>query len=183
MNMLGGYNGERSRLSLAGLIGAIVGSFFLVSFVEAQKGTVISNTTENPVRVKAVDNPAHQPYRIGVSLQETATVPAGKIFVIEHLSGRLMVESNAGATGPCRIHYLAFGSGGEPIDVIPVYMGSAQGLNTEFSFFSFSQPIKSYAGPNSDVGGATAGLSMHCKSFPVFDSRIVFSGYLVDVSN
>lgn len=162
------------------LIGLI---FFAAIEVKAQKGTIITNPPDNPVNVKSVDNPALQRYSVGVALQSTATVPAGKIFVIEHISGRLMIESNVGATGPCRVHYLAIGTGGESIDVIPVYMGSAQGLNNEFSFFSFSQPVKAYVGPNSDFGGATAGLSAHCKSFPVFDSRIVFSGYLVDVAN
>lgn len=173
----------RNKLSGSGLLTAMIGLLLVVTNVEAQKGTIITNTTENPVRVRSVDNPALSRYQIGISLGQTATVPDGKIFVVEHMSGSLMIGSNAGATGPCRIHYLALGTGDVSIDVVPTFMGSAQGLNTEFSFFSFSQTVKAYVGPNSDFGGSTAGLASDCKSFPVEHSRITFTGHLVDASD
>ena len=170
-----------NKFPVWGLLAVMTASLLTASNVSAQKGTIVVNTAENPVRVKAVDNPALGRYQVGLSLGQIANVPDGKIFVIEHISGSLMIELNAGATGPCRIHYLAFGTGNVSIDVVPTYMASAKVISSEFSFFSFSQSVKAYVGPNSDFGGVTSGLSSHCKS--VEHSRIAFTGYLVDIAN
>lgn len=162
---------------------AFLGILLITGSVLAQKGTVITNTADNPVRVKAVDNPAYNRYQVITELGDISSVPAGKIFVIEHISGSLMIESAAQATGTCRVYSLALSTGAVPLDVIPTYMGSAPGLNTQYSFFSFSQPVKAYVGPGSDFGGLTSGLSSDCKDFPLFFSRIAFFGYLVDAVN
>lgn len=114
---------------------------------------------------------------------ETKSVPLGKTFVVEHISGHYQIGSPFGAAGPCRIVRLAIPVGGESIDVIPVYMFTANGGTQDLNLFSFSQPYKGYITQGSDVpGSATSNLSQYCNSFPVMYSRVVFSGYLVDVN-
>jgi len=164
----------------------IWGSLFffpLVGHAQKTSTVVVGNTTANPVPVKRTDNPAFQPYKIGVEWGEIKSVPLGKTFVVEHISGFYQIGSAFGAAGPCRIMRLAIPVGGESIEVIPVHMGTANGVTQEVNFFSFSQPYKGYITQGSDVpGSATSNLSQYCNSFPLMYSRVVFSGYLVDVN-
>ena len=157
--------------------------FQITGFTQKSSNVVVTNTTANPVPVRRADNPAFQAYKIGVEWGETKSVPVGKTFVVEHISGHYQIASPFGAAGPCRIMRLAIPVGGESIDVVPVSMGTAPGLGQDVNFFSFSQQYKGYIAQGSDVPGfATSSLTQYCNSFPVFYSRVVFSGYLVDVN-
>lgn len=163
-----------------------VGALFLfqiTGFSQKSSNVVVTNTSGNPVPVKRADNPAYQAYKIGVEWGETKSVPLGKTFVVEHISGHYQIGSAFAAAGPCRIMRLAIPVGSESIDVVPAYMGTAPGLTQDINFFSFSQQYKGYITQGSDVPGfATSSLTQYCNSFPVFYSRVVFSGYLVDVN-
>ncbi len=171
-----------SKIGLVVIIGVIV---LFASVGNAQKNStvIVGNTSASAVPVKRADNPAFQPFRIGVEWGETKSVPLGKTFVVEHISGYYQIGSPFGAAGPCRIMRLAIPVGGEAIDVIPTYMGTANGGTQDVHLFAFSQPYKGYISQGSDVpGSATSNLSQYCNSFPVMYSRVVFSGYLVDVN-
>lgn len=174
------------KLSFNTWTAAVFAAFFLfqiTGFAQKSSNVVVTNTTANPVPVRRADNPAFQSYKIGVDWGETKSVPAGKTFVVEHISGHYQIGAPFGAAGPCRIMRLAIPVGGESIDVVPVYMGTATGLGQDVNFFSFSQQYKGYITQGSDVpGSATSSLSQYCNSFPVSYSRVVFSGYLVDVN-
>ena len=171
-----------SKIGLVAILGAIV-SFAAVGNAQKNSTVIVGNTSASAVPVKRADNPAFQPFRIGVEWGETKSVPLGKTFVVEHISGYYQIGSPFGAAGPCRIMRLAIPVGGEAIDVIPTYMGTANGGTQDVNLFAFSQPYKGYISQGSDVpGSATSNLSQYCNSFPVMYSRVVFSGYLVDVN-
>ena len=50
----------RITFSIASVFVAIFVSLLISTEASGQKGTIIANTIENPVRVKSVDNPALQ---------------------------------------------------------------------------------------------------------------------------
>ena len=71
----------RQIVNIKGL--AILGGILLFSlsgYAQKNSNVVVTNTTTNPVPVKRADNPAFQPFRIGVEWGETKSVPLGKTF-------------------------------------------------------------------------------------------------------
>ena len=149
----------------------------------AQTEVRVNNKAGDAVAVKSVDEPARRAYSVAFEMNASPlpSVPAGKTFVIEHISGHIRVPSAFGAAGPCRFMQLSFIVGSE-IDVVPVFMGTAAGLSNDFNFFTISQPVRAYATQNSDIGGAGYSLSQYCSGFPG-SSRIVLTGYLVNDNN
>jgi hypothetical protein len=149
----------------------------------AQTEVRVANKVGDAVAVKSVDEPARRAYSVAFAMNANPlpTVPAGKTFVIEHISGHIRVPSAFGAAGPCRFMQLSFIVGSE-IDVVPVFMGTATGLNNDFNFFTISQPVRAYATQNSDIGASSFSLSQYC-SGPASSSNIVLTGYLVNDSN
>lgn len=177
------------RLAVSSGICALLGLLIIASphntYAQQTKAVQVTNDTTNPVPTKNVENPARNAFQVAFELlgSNPATVPAGKIFVIEHISGAIRVESQFNAPVPCRIRQLSISTGSlHPIDVIPIYMGTGQGLNGDVNFFSISQPVRVAARPGSELGGASMSLGQYCNSFPLMWSNIVFTGYLVDAN-
>jgi hypothetical protein len=148
-------------------------------YAQADKTVVVVNTAANPVPVRSVDVPAPiQPYQAVIDGSSLPTVPAGKLLVIEHVSGHYRVPSASGSAGPCRILQLSLllGSGGD-IDVVPVFMGTGTGINSDVNFFTFSQAVRSYVTAGSEFGAANYVGSQYCSGFPTV-SHVVVSGHL-----
>lgn len=147
----------------------------------AQTDVTVTNPKTNPVLIRDVDNDARRPYQVSFSIGQPTlpTVPAGKVFVIEYVSGTIRVPSTTGLSAPCRFMQLSFVFGGlTDIDVLPVYMGTVQSINnTDVNFFTISQRVHTIGLANSDLGGTSYSLSPGCNSGPTF-SHVVLSGHL-----
>jgi len=147
----------------------------------AQTEVTVTNPKSDPVLVRDVDNDARLPYQVSFSIGQPTlpTVPAGKVFVIEYISGTIRVPSTTGSATPCRFMQLSFGLGnGSDTDVLPVSMGTAQSINnTDINFFTISQRVQIYGLANSDLGGTSYSLAGTCNSGPT-SSHIVLSGHL-----
>jgi hypothetical protein len=147
----------------------------------AQTDVTVTNPKSNPVLIRDVDNDARRPFQVSFSIGQSTlpTVPAGKIFVIEYISGQVRLPSTTGSQMPCRFMQLSFGLGnGSDTDVLPVYMGTAQSVsNTDLNFFTISQRVQVYGLSNSDLGGTSYSLSSGCTGAPTF-SHISLSGHL-----
>jgi hypothetical protein len=146
----------------------------------AQTDVTVTNPRSNPVLVRDVDNDARRPFQVQFSIGQATlpTVPAGKVFVIEYISGTIRVPSTTGSTLPCQFRQLSFVLGQTDIDVVPVSMGSSQSINnTDLNFFTISQRVQLYAPANADLGGTSYALSQGCTSGPT-SSHIVLTGHL-----
>ena len=163
------------------LFGLAVVVFLMAGSAGAQTDVTVTNPKTSPVLVRDVDNDARRPYQVSFSIGQPTlpTVPAGKVFVIEYVSGTIRVPSTTGSASPCRFMQLSFGLGnGSDTDVLPVYMGTAQSINnTDINFFTISQRVQTYGLANSDLGGTSYSLAAGCNSGPTF-SHIVLSGHL-----
>jgi len=159
--------------------------------VDAQKSVVVENTTANPVPVVISNNTPLNPLSVrtvgpvapfstsfALGQPPAPAIPAGKLFVVEHISGNIRLPSVSGG-GPCRILGLSFLLGTAQIDVIPVFMGSISSAGIDSNFFSFSQPVRAYV-PSSDLGLTIFARSDPCTGAPT-SSLIVWNGHLVDV--
>jgi hypothetical protein len=155
-------------------------SFSAAALAQTPTQVRVTNKIGDAVAVKAVDNPGRHAFQVGFELNgaNPPEVPAGKVFVVEHISGNIRVPSAFGAPGPCRFHQLSLFLGID-IDVVPVHMGTSPGLSNDFNFFTISQPVRAYATQGSQLGGASLSLSQHCSGFPTW-SRIVLTGHLVN---
>lgn len=159
-----------------------------VSFGQTAKDVNVVNTTAAPVPVKAVDDPARRAFQIGfeVNTGTPVSTPAGKIFVVEHVSGSFRLKTVSGSTSPCRFFELGLpisGVQGSPqtYELIPTEMGTAASIGFDLSFYSINHPMKLYLQQNSELGGMNFSIGGNCAPSPIFNSRIVLSGYLVDM--
>jgi len=61
----------------------------------------VAKPRSNPVLVRDVDNDARRPFQVQFSIGQTTlpTVPAGKVFVIEYISGTIRVPNPQGLAG------------------------------------------------------------------------------------
>ncbi|MEO6334720.1 MAG: hypothetical protein ABIO91_07020 [Pyrinomonadaceae bacterium] len=157
-------------------------------FGQASKEVVVTNTAAAPVLVKSVDDPARRALQLGfeVNSPNTVTTPVGKIFVVEHVSGTFRLKTQAGATMPCKFFELALPVSGtqaslpESYQLIPTDMGTTPSLGFDLSFYSINHAMKLYFRPATELGGMSFTMGGSCTSSPIFYSRIVLSGYLVD---
>jgi hypothetical protein len=80
-----------------------------VILAQGPKDVVVTNTASAPALVKSVDDPARRAFQLGfeVNGQNPATTPAGKIFVVEHVSGTFRLKTQSGSTTPCKFFELA----------------------------------------------------------------------------
>lgn len=166
---------------------AIVLSFQHASLAQTGKDVVVTNTPTSPIPIRSVDDPARRAFQLGFEVNgpNLVTTPAGKIFVVEHVSGSFRLNTVAGSASPCRFLQLGLpfsGATGPPeaLELVPTLMGVAPGGSNDFSFLSINHPMKFYIRPNSEIGGVNSLLGGSCTSSPIFSSRIVLSGYLVD---
>lgn len=158
------------------------------SFAQTAKDVTVVNTTAAPVPVKSVDDPARRAFQIGFEVNGATPVstPAGKIFVIEHVSGSFRLKTTSGSSTPCRFFELGLPVSGvqgvtEAIELIPTDMGTAASIGFDLSFYSINHPMKLYMRPNTELGGMNFSMGGSCAPSPIFNSRIVLSGYLVDM--
>ena len=158
------------------------------SFAQTSKDVNVVNTTSAPVPVKSVDDPARRAFQVGFEVNGATPVstPAGKIFVIEHVSGSFRLKTVTGSTTPCRFFELGLPVSGvqgttETIELIPTDMGTAASIGFDLSFYSINHPMKLYMRPGTELGGMNFSMGGSCAPSPIFNSRIVLSGYLVDM--
>ena len=132
---------ERSFKTWTAAVFGVLFLFQITGFAQKSSSVVVTNTTANPIPVRRADNPAFQAYKIGVEWGETKSVPVGKTFVIEHISGFYQIVSPVGAAGPCRIMRLAIPVGGESIDVVPRLYGNRGRTGTRCKFLLLQSTI------------------------------------------
>ena len=156
---------------------------------QAPKETVIINPVTSPVNVRSVDEPARRAYQVGfeINTPNPVTTPAGKIFVVEHVSGSVRLKTVSGATTPCRFFELALpvvGVQGSPVEsfsLTPTEMGTSASVGFDVSFYSINNPMKLYIRPGTDLGGMNFAIGGSCTPSPILNSRIILSGYLADM--
>src|SRR5688572_15911929 len=80
----------------------------IVAFGQGAKEVIVANTPAAPVPVKSVDDPARRAFQLAfeVNSPNTVTTPAGKIFVVEHVSGNFRLGTASGGANPCRFFQL-----------------------------------------------------------------------------
>lgn len=155
---------------------------------QASKDVVVVNTAAAPALVKSVDDPARRAFQLGFEVNgpNTVTTPAGKIFVVEHVSGTFRLKTQSGATTPCKFFELGLpvsgiqGSLPETYQLIPTEMGTAPSVGFDVSFYSINHAMRLYMRPNSELGAMSFAIGGSCTASPILNSRIVLSGYLVD---
>jgi hypothetical protein len=171
--------------------------FFLVTsfaicattaFAQTAKDVTVVNTAAAPVPVKSVDDPARRAFQIGFEVNAATPVstPAGKIFVVEHVSGSFRLKTVTGSTTPCRFFQLSLPVSGvqgtfESFEIIPTEMGTTSSIGFDVTFHSINHPMKLYLRQNTDLGGMNFLMGGSCAPSPILNSRIVLSGYLVDM--
>ena len=155
---------------------------------QGAKEVIVANTSAAPVPVRSADDPARRAFQVGFEPNSgnTVTTPAGKIFVVEHVSGSFRLGTTSGSTNPCRFFQLSLPVSGiagppESIELIPTIMGTAPSVSNDITFLSLSQPMKFYIRQNTEIGGVSYSISGGCIVSPLLNSRIVLSGYLVDM--
>ena len=159
-----------------------------VSSGQTSKDVTVVNTTAAPVPVRSVDDPARRAFQIGFEVNGAAPVstPAGKIFVVEHVSGSFRLKTVSGSATPCRFFELGLPVSGvqgapEVFEIIPTEMGTAPSIGFDVSFYSINHPMKIYFRQNSDLGAMNFSIGGSCTASPILNSRIVLSGYLADM--
>jgi hypothetical protein len=167
----------------------------------AQKNVVVDNTNANPVPAVITNTPATpvpvvisnntptnplsvrdvgplEPFSTSFAVGQppTPAIPAGKLFVVEHISGNLQVPSLVGG-GPCRILGLSFLLGTAQVAVVPVFMGLISSGGIDTNYFTISQPVRAYvpSGPN---GITISAVTDPCNGS--WTGQIVWNGHLVD---
>lgn len=179
-------------MRIAGLfIFAFVIAIAAPAFVCAQtaKDVNVVNPTTAPVNVRSVDEPARRAYQVGfeINTPNPVTTPAGKIFVVEHVSGNVRLKTVSGATTPCKFFELGLpviGIQGSPVEsfsLTPTDMGTAPSIGFDLSFYSINNPVKFYIHPNTDLGAMNYSIGGSCMASPIMNSRIVLSGCLADM--
>ena len=169
----GGIKFSDGSVQTTSASGALVG----VSHDETLMG---SGTTasplgvSSPLMVRDLDNPTRQPVHFSQSLgDEPFTVPAGKLLVIEFVSGAIRVVDDVqfrdrgtfpitfsdSSGGQFRVHFLVG-------DITTVFPGSFT--------YGISQMVKLYAGPGTVVRLFGSGSTFSFASLSM-------SGYFVDV--
>ncbi|MEP6704818.1 MAG: hypothetical protein ABJB34_08435 [Acidobacteriota bacterium] len=159
-----------------------------VSFGQASKDVVVTNTAAAPALIKSVDDPARRAFQLGFEVNGPNTVmtPSGKIFVVEHVSGTFRLKTQSGSATPCKFFELALpvsgvqGSLPESYQLIPMDMGTTPSLGFDVSFYSINHAMKLYFRPSTELGGMSFAMGGSCTASPILYSRIVLSGYLVD---
>jgi len=174
-----------------GLFLIIVGGLMLMPDSAAGQGSkevIVTNTSANAVPVRAVDDAARRAFQLGfdVNTGNTVTTPAGKIFVVEHVSGSFRLGTTSGATTPCRFLQIGLPISGitgppEAVEIIPTVMGTTASVGNDVTFLSINHPMKFYVRQNTEIGGVNSVLGGNCTASPIMNSRIVLSGYLVDM--
>src|SRR6266498_1313751 len=148
----------------------------------------VGNPVDAPVPVRDTENPARQPYQTSFNprIADFPTVPDGKLFVIEYVSGRILTETPLGTDPPCRLLVFGFGTRPDLSSSIlehyftPTLTGSVPGVGSvTVSTYIISQQTRLYA-------GSRTGFARFASAGPVcgpntFEGRITLSGYLVDV--
>ncbi len=156
-------------------------------FSQPAKEVIVTNTRAAPVLVRAVDNPARRAFQLAfeVNSGNTVTTPAGKIFVVEHVSGTFRLGTVSGAASPCRFLQLGLPVSGitgppEALEFIPTLMGTVPSISNDITFLTINHPMKFYIRENTDIGGVNAVFGGSCTPTPIVFSRMVLSGYLVN---
>jgi hypothetical protein len=174
-------------LSLSVTVLAFLVSIAVTANGQGPKDVNVINSASAPVPVRSVDEPAKRAFQLAfeINTPTPVTTPAGKIFVVEHVSGTVRMGTVSGSTQPCRFLQLGFpvsGTSGAPeaLELIPTLMGTAASIGMDISFQSINHPMKFYIRPNMEIGGANFVLGGACTASPIIFSRMVFSGYLVD---
>lgn len=94
----------------------VTGTTTITGDVTLAPGTsvAINNTPDAPVPARDVDNPARQPFQMrveyGFNPAPAPSVPNGKLFVIEYVSGSLRTETPVGTEPFCRLITIGFGT-------------------------------------------------------------------------
>ncbi len=158
------------------------------SLGQTAKDVTVVNTPAAPVPVRSVDDPARRAFQIGFEVNSPTPVstPAGKIFVVEHVSGSFRLKTVSGSSTPCSFFELGLPSSGvqgtfEVLELIPTAMGTTPSIGFDLSFYSINHPMKFYLRQNTDLGPMNFSMGGGCAPSPIFNSRIVLSGYLVDM--
>ena len=155
---------------------------------QASKEVIVANTAAAPALVKSVDDPARRGFQLGFEVNgpNSVTTPAGKIFVVEHVSGTFRLKTQSGSATPCRFFELGLpvsgvqGSLPESYELIPTDMGTTASVGFDLTFYSINHAMKLYLRPNTELGAMSYVIGGNCTASPIFSSRIVLSGYLVD---
>ena len=149
----------------------------------------------DPIPIQNVDRPANQPVveailpilhegmKRTISPLKILTVPAGKLLIIEHIS---LFSWGSGCqdppdTGVAMIIYAKLSTGGPRIphgmSIAKVLLDPDE-IDEQHSIYSLSQPVRIYAGPETDVEVNLI------RNHPVGDCNQVYtvtiSGYYVD---
>jgi hypothetical protein len=159
-----------------------------VTSAQQSKDVTVVNPPDNPVNVRSVDDPARRAFhaQFEVNTPNPVVVPAGKIFVVEHVSGSFRLKTIQGATTPCKFYELALPNAGVqgifiPINFTPTDMGTAASVGFDVSFYTLNNPMKFYVRPGAELGPMNFSIGGSCPASPILNSRIVLSGYLVDM--
>jgi len=158
------------------------------TLAQSSKDVVITNTVAAPALVKSVDDPARRAFQLGfeVNSPNTVTTPAGKIFVVEHVSGTFRLKTQSASATPCKFFELGLpvsgiqGSLPESYQLIPVDLGTTPSVGFDVSFYSINHAMKLYFRPSTELSGMNFVMGGSCTASPILNSRIVLSGYLVD---
>lgn len=140
----------------------------------------VGNTTTNPVPTRDVDNPARQPFQIGLGISVangnltangSFTVPAGKQLVIEFVSALAAISSGQKLT----LQFSTTGGGAPVAFTLPAFLQGTFGGTVDD--YAVAQQMRVYADPGTSVqfvltqNNTTAGAL----------ADIGVSGYLVNV--
>ena len=162
-------------------------SLSMTSFGQTAKDVIVANPPASPVNIRAVDDPAKRAFQLAfeVGTPNPVSTPAGKIFVVEHVSGTFRLGTVSGSSNPCRFLQIAFPASGasgpfEALELIPTVMGTAQSIGQDLTFISINHSMKFYVRPNTEVGGLNYVMGGNCTGAPLVNSRMVLSGHLVD---
>src|SRR5215203_7373976 len=103
------YNGGKMKTVSLFIVAIGIALFgHTVILAQASKDVIVTNTASAPALVKSVDDPARRAFQLGfeVNGQNPATTPAGRIFVVEHVSGTFRLKTQSGAVTPCKFFEL-----------------------------------------------------------------------------
>jgi hypothetical protein len=128
---------------------------------QSVSGTVnVGNPATNPVLVRVVDD-VRKPFEAdsagtfaGLATIHVATVPAGQVVVIEHLSAQISVPAGQQITN-CTLFsngvITAFGFFGNSHDLDETLLAQFQGTDGQNNFFTVNAQTKMYFGPGDSI--------------------------------
>ena len=185
---------NKSLIALAGML-ALIGLISLVTPLSSRgqgssgnapptQNVNVVNTSDNPVPVHNINDPARQPIVAEISLtmpdgQHNSggtifTVPSGKLLVIEYVSARTTLPAGQSING------IGLNSHLNGAFSVPVWFEATRMSNPSHEILHSSQQVRIYA--DSSVGGGHIEVFFNREPFSsgVAGLVLIFYGYLVD---